>query len=173
MKILDRIDNYLYEDKMTFTHSTKTGGKRAITNYKPIKNNLKYTIITHKLTKIDVEATAEDVKAKVKIDKPESLVIGENIVKITVTSEDGKDKTYEIVINNVEYDVDTSLKKIEIFGCDEELEFDPNVLDYEIRYKEKILKIDNLIIAYVVLFASVIFYDLQWHKKRTYFYILF
>lgn len=40
-----RIDNYLYEDKMTFSHSTKYGGKRAITNYKPIKNNSKYTML--------------------------------------------------------------------------------------------------------------------------------
>lgn len=40
-----RIDNYLYEDKMTFSHSTKVGGKRAITNYKVIKNNDKYTML--------------------------------------------------------------------------------------------------------------------------------
>lgn len=40
-----RIDNYLYEDKMTFTHSTKTGGKRAITNYDVIKSNSKYTML--------------------------------------------------------------------------------------------------------------------------------
>ena len=40
-----RIDNYLYEDKKTFTHSTKVGGKRAITNYKPIQNNGKYTML--------------------------------------------------------------------------------------------------------------------------------
>ena len=40
-----RIDNYLYEDKMTFSHSTKYGGKRAITNYKPIKNHSKYTML--------------------------------------------------------------------------------------------------------------------------------
>ena len=40
-----RIDNYLYEDKMTFSHSTKSGGKRAITNYKPIKTNDKYTLL--------------------------------------------------------------------------------------------------------------------------------
>ena len=40
-----RIDNYLYEDKMTFTHSTKFGGKRAITNYKVIKSNDKYTML--------------------------------------------------------------------------------------------------------------------------------
>lgn len=40
-----RIDNYLYEDKRTFSHSTKRGGKRAITNYKPIKTNDKYTLL--------------------------------------------------------------------------------------------------------------------------------
>lgn len=40
-----RIDNYLYEDKKTFTHSTNIGGKRAITNYKPLKFNNKYTLL--------------------------------------------------------------------------------------------------------------------------------
>lgn len=40
-----RIKNYLYEDKLTFSHSTKTGGKLAITNYTPIKNNNKYTML--------------------------------------------------------------------------------------------------------------------------------
>lgn len=40
-----RIENYLYEDKLTFSHSTKTGGKLAITNYKPIKINDKYTML--------------------------------------------------------------------------------------------------------------------------------
>lgn len=40
-----RIDNYLYEDKRTFSHSTKVGGKRAITNYYPIKCNDKYTML--------------------------------------------------------------------------------------------------------------------------------
>lgn len=40
-----RIDNYLYEDKLTFSHSTKYGGKRAITNYKVIKTNGKYSML--------------------------------------------------------------------------------------------------------------------------------
>ena len=45
-----RIDNYLYEDKMTFSHSTNHGGKRAITNYKVVKYNDKYTMLD-----IDIE----------------------------------------------------------------------------------------------------------------------
>ena len=40
-----RIENYLYEDKLTFTHSTKIGGKLAVTNYKPIKHNKLYTML--------------------------------------------------------------------------------------------------------------------------------
>ena len=39
-----RIENNLYEDKMTFVHSSKYG-KKAITNYKVIKNNNKYTML--------------------------------------------------------------------------------------------------------------------------------
>lgn len=40
-----RIDNYLYEDKRTFSHSTVRGGKRAITNYRVVKSNDKYTLL--------------------------------------------------------------------------------------------------------------------------------
>lgn len=40
-----RIDNYLYEDKLTFSHSTKSGGKRAITNYYPIQISDQYTML--------------------------------------------------------------------------------------------------------------------------------
>lgn len=39
-----RIENYLYEDKKTFVHSS-TFGKKAITNYKVIKYNNKYTML--------------------------------------------------------------------------------------------------------------------------------
>lgn len=40
-----RIDNYLYEDKLTFSHSTNKWGKRAITNYKVLKSNTRYTML--------------------------------------------------------------------------------------------------------------------------------
>ena len=40
-----RIDNYLYEDKKTFSHSTTKGGKRAITNYKVLNYNNNYTLL--------------------------------------------------------------------------------------------------------------------------------
>lgn len=39
-----RVDNYLYEDRNTFSHSAKYG-KRAITNYHILKSNDKYTLL--------------------------------------------------------------------------------------------------------------------------------
>lgn len=39
-----RIDNLLYEEKNTFVHSSKLG-KRAITNYEPIKYNDEYSLL--------------------------------------------------------------------------------------------------------------------------------
>lgn len=115
------------------------------------KNTLKYTIKTHKLTTIDVVATPEDSKAKVQVDAPKEIVIGSNTIKIVVTSEDGNDKTYEVVLNNVDYDIDTSLKNIEIFGCEEcneNLKFDPEVFDYELIYKNDYK--DSIVIKAIV-----------------------
>ena len=112
------------------------------------KDALEYNVKTHKLTTIDIEAVAEDSKATVKIDKPEALIYGVNPVKIIVTSEDGKEKVYKLNINNVNYDIDTSLKNIELFGSDQELNFDPKILDYEIRYDAKYK--DSLVIKPVL-----------------------
>lgn len=101
------------------------------------KDVLEYKIKTYKLKTIDIEASAADSKATIKIDKPDELVTGENEIKVIVTSEDGKDKTYKVILDNVDYDIDTSLKDIELFGSDEKLEFDSKVFDYEIIYKSK------------------------------------
>ena len=45
IKLDGKIDNYLYEDKNTFVHSTKHGGKRAITNYKVLNSNKDYSLL--------------------------------------------------------------------------------------------------------------------------------
>ena len=101
------------------------------------KNTLSYKIKTYKLTSIEVVATPEDDKAQVKVEKDPNLQIGENTIKITVTSEDGKEKVYTIIIDNQNRDVDTTLKNLTIFGLDEEFEFDKNVTEYTIIYKAK------------------------------------
>lgn len=49
--------------------------------------------------KIEIEVTTNDEKATYEIKDNNNLSIGENIVKIEVKAEDGKVKTYEVVIN--------------------------------------------------------------------------
>lgn len=48
---------------------------------------------------IEVKAVANSNRASVVIDKPEKLVVGENVIKIEVTAEDGTKATYMIVVN--------------------------------------------------------------------------
>ena len=74
------------------------------------KSELLYNVTTHKLETIDISAEAEDPKATIDIKKPEKLIIGSNEVTVVVTSEKKEVKEYKIVINNVDSDIDTTLK---------------------------------------------------------------
>ena len=122
-------DNYL--DKLIVNSNPKLTEKFT-------KNSLEFSITTHKLKKIDIEAIPHDSKATVKIEpEDKELIIGENIIKITVISEKNEERVYTLRVNNTDNDIDTSLKNIELFGCDEELNFEKGVLDYEILYKAK------------------------------------
>ncbi len=112
------------------------------------KNTLLYTITTHKLTDVDIVAVPMDSKATVKIDKPEKLEIGTNKVLITVISENKEEKVYTLMINNLDKDIDTTLSGIELFGCDESLNFEKDKYDYEVMYKKKYR--DSLVIKPVV-----------------------
>lgn len=99
------------------------------------KTSTKYSVTTHKLEIIDISAEAEDPNATVEIKKPDKLVIGSNEVTVTVTSEKKESRVYTITINNLDTDIDTTLKNIELLGVSESLNFDPNVYDYELTYK--------------------------------------
>ncbi len=112
------------------------------------KNTLTYTVTTHKLKTIDIVATPADSKATVKIDKKDELEIGSNEIKITVISESKDEKVYTLIINNLDTEINTKLKNIELFGCDETLDFENDKYDYEILYKAKYK--DSLVIKPVV-----------------------
>lgn len=101
------------------------------------KNTLAYAVTTHKLTTIEVTATPEDTKATVRIEKPETIVIGTNEIRVVVVSENNVEKVYTIIVNNLDRDVDTTLSDIELFNCSEELNFEKDVYDYELMYKSK------------------------------------
>ena len=112
----------------------KNGSQTCYNNEKDV---LLYTIVTHKLETVEISAEAEDPNATVEIKKPEKLEIGTNKVYVTVTSEKGDKKEYVVEINNLDTDIDTSLKNIELFNCDESLNFETGKYDYELTYKSK------------------------------------
>ena len=111
------------------------------------KDTLEYRIKTYRLSKIDVIAEPVDSKATVSVEikgkesgKDYKPVIGDNEITITVTSEGGKDKTYKIVLDNQDKDLDVTLKSIQIIYKGEYLQlnpkFQPNILDYELTYNK-------------------------------------
>lgn len=96
------------------------------------KLTLDYTIKTYKLTSLDIEATPDDEKSTVTIDKPKEIIIGENKVKINVKSETGKTNTYTLTIINSDTELNTKLKNLSVKG--KSFDFDPNKLDYSIVF---------------------------------------
>ena len=112
------------------------------------KDSLLYTVTTHKLETIDIAAEPVNPNATVVIKKPEKLITGSNEVIITVTSEKKEEKVYKILINNLDTEIDTTLKNIEMFNYSESLNFKKDKFDYEITYKAS--DIDSLVIKPIV-----------------------
>lgn len=107
------------------------GGKVPIDFDKSVLN---YTIKTYKLDTLDIEATPEDATSTVSINKPNQIIIGENIVKISVKSQNGKEQVYVLTIVNSDTEIDTKLKNLAVKG--QSLDFDPNKLEYEIVFNK-------------------------------------
>jgi len=98
------------------------------------KSKVDYTIKTYKLKELVVEATAVDPKAAVKVDIPDEIVEGDNVVIITVTSETGEEKLYTITFENSDTSIDTKLKTLYIKGHN--ITFDKNTMVYEVVYNK-------------------------------------
>ena len=101
--------------------------------------NYKLTIPNNEDT-IDITATANNNNATVKIDKPNKLEIGDNLITITVTSESGTICKYTITINRKDLSHDKSIQKIIIKNY--KLEIKKDIYDYNLTInKENKLKI--------------------------------
>lgn len=123
--------------------NTNNNLKEVIINSGKIKLNLSktkvnYTIKTYKLKTLEVDAIAVDAKALVKVDIPKEIVVGDNVVTITVTSENGEEKVYTITFANSDKTIDTKLKTLYIKGY--EIDFDKNTMVYQIVYNKKYKK---------------------------------
>ena len=121
----------------TSTNTPTTAQKSNDASLKDIKikdhkiefNPKKYSYkikVKNSETTIDITSTPNNSKAKVEIDKPETLEVGDNSIIITITAEDGTICKYEIIVTrekektktkNIDTTEETikSNKKISIF----------------------------------------------------------
>ena len=101
------------------------------------KEKLNYEeTVEYSVNEVMIEAEAEDEKAKVDIIKPETLEVGENIIKIKVSQEKAE-SIYEIKVKR-EPNLDKSLANLKTLEIEEypKLDFEPNVLDYTLKFRE-------------------------------------
>lgn len=95
------------------------------------------------IDKLDIEAIAEDEKAKVEITGNEELKLGDNIIKIAVTAEDGTVRTYMITVTKEET-VQFGLSELSIEGITLTPEFSTGVYEYTANTDNKELKELNI-----------------------------
>lgn len=96
------------------------------------KNKTEYTVNVGKdVTSLGLKATANSTKATVKITGDENFKVGENIVKITVTAEDGTTKVYTITVIKSKYGLGPVLD-LKVKGYEINPEFDPAKLEYSV-----------------------------------------
>jgi hypothetical protein len=94
------------------------------------------TIANYDSDKIDITAEAEDSKATVNIEGNTNLVLGENVIVITVTAEDGTTKIYTLTLTLSEEEIESLvLKSLTIKGV--ELKgFSPEKFEYDVEFKD-------------------------------------
>jgi len=96
---------------------------------------LYFVDVDYLIDSVEVDAIANDSKAKVEILKDDKLIVGENTINVIVTAEDGTTATYVIVVNRLEKkSEDATIKDINIKNYD--INFKSDVYEYQ-------LKIDN------------------------------
>lgn len=84
------------------------------------------------IEKLNIEAVADDEKAKVSISGNEKLELGKNTITIKVTAEDKSEKTYRIVVTK-EKKEQLGLKELLIEGLPLEPEFEQTVYSYTVN----------------------------------------
>ena len=82
---------------------------------------------------INIIAESESAKAKITGAGSNKLTVGRNVIRVTVTAENGKTRVYEIIINRDKEETknaNNKLKNLEIVG--KKIDFDPDVNEYTI-----------------------------------------
>lgn len=119
------------------------------------KNTLVYnTSVAFEVTKINVVANPEDSKSKVVVNSP-NLNVGDNVITITVTAENGQNRVYKINVKRLEKAIQLSdnnnVTSLRVLGHN--IDFKNDVLEYNLTIKDE----------YALVFEVVLE-----HPKATY-----
>ena len=121
--------------------STITVDGEEIKNFS--KNTSKYFVkVENDVSTISIEAEAEDEKAKVEIDGPDTLKIGDNEYTISVTSENDTTKFYKVIVTRKGADEssNTDIDNIKVKGYN--LNFDKNSKTFYLSINKNTTKLN-------------------------------
>ncbi len=107
------------------------------------KDTTKYTLsVDYDTKKVSVKAVAEDENAKVEIENPSKLEVGDNTITISVLAADGSTKYYKITVNrkDKEESSNAKLKSIKIDGY--KLDFDANSKTFYLKINNEDSELD-------------------------------
>ena len=107
------------------------------------KNTTRYFVeVENDVTKISIDAKAEDALSEVEIDGPNSLDVGENEYTISVTSEDNTTKFYKVIVTRLEEEEssNTRIKNIKIRGY--KLDFNKNSKTFYLNIDKEDTELD-------------------------------
>ncbi len=109
--------------------------EEPIENFKKTTSKYFYTV-PFDTEIIKVDAKTSDENAKLKINAPKKLEVGDNEITIAVTSEDNTTKYYKLVVTREkEKTSDTTIKNISVEGYD--LDFDKNSKTFHLTIKDE------------------------------------
>lgn len=136
--------------KKTTSTTTTTTKKKSSNNYLSFievdnkklsdfsKNKTKYYVeVSNEVNKVIIDAKSEDDNAKIDVNGPKTLLVGENEYTISVIAEDDSTKFYKVIISRLESEeelANTNIKSIKIKGYN--LDFDTNVKTFYLPVKK-------------------------------------
>lgn len=101
--------------------------------------------VSNEVRSINIEAITESEKAKVTIDGPKILMVGENIYNINVIAENTDTKTYVLKVIRSESTLSNNSNVKDIIISNYIFNFDPNTKQYDLTIKEKKLNINVIL----------------------------
>ena len=106
------------------------------------RNTQAYDIkIPRNVDKLDMKVYAEDSKAKITINGNENLKIGNNLITIQVTAEDGQVRIYTLNVTKYDLEANTDLENLQVTGATYSPNFGIDVTYYESTVKGRVKQI--------------------------------